>query len=251
MVITLCSMCCIALQAQNNTQWRFVQKFNNGEEHYVSESFEKNSKGNYLIKLKRIFPKKYHDEYVKKYHINIETYEVTSDLVYYGCIFKAWYDNDGNLTESRRQSGVFDYLPKRKPTIGLQFGWSMKEIIMAHNGEQISRNASSVQSNDIYTDVDVAASFPGGQSGLTRWLISNLRYPEKAAYNNEQGRVLVKFVVNTDGSIESPQIINSVSKLLDEEALRLVRIMPKWNPAYKDGSPCRCYFTLPLSFRIQ
>lgn len=102
----------------------------------------------------------------------------------------------------------------------------------------------------IFTAVEQQAAFPGGQAALMKWLSNNLRYPERAQQNDIQGRVIVKFVVNADGSIEQASVVKGVDKDLDAEALRVVRKMPKWQPGKNNGVAVRSYFTLPVTFKL-
>lgn len=103
---------------------------------------------------------------------------------------------------------------------------------------------------EVFTAVEVMAEPPGGMEGLLRYLIENIRYPEEAYKANEQGRVIVKFVVEADGSIADPEIIKGVSPSLDREALRVVREMPKWAPGKVNGKPVASWFNLPVSFKL-
>lgn len=103
----------------------------------------------------------------------------------------------------------------------------------------------------IFVAVEQPAEFKGGQAALMKWLSNNIRYPEAAQQNNVQGRVIVKFVVEKDGSIGSPTIVKGVDRDLDQEALRVVRKMPKWQPGKNNGQPVRSYFNLPVTFRLQ
>lgn len=103
----------------------------------------------------------------------------------------------------------------------------------------------------IFTAVEQQAQFPGGQAALMKWLNSNLRYPERAQQNDIQGRVIVKFVVNADGSIEQASVVKGVDKDLDNEAIRVVKRMPKWQPGKNNGVAVRSYFTLPVTFKLQ
>lgn len=103
----------------------------------------------------------------------------------------------------------------------------------------------------IFVAVEQPAEFKGGQAALMKWLSNNIRYPEAAQQNNVQGRVIVKFVVEKDGSIGNPTIVKGVDRDLDQEALRVVRKMPKWQPGKNNGQPVRSYFNLPVTFRLQ
>lgn len=82
------------------------------------------------------------------------------------------------------------------------------------------------------------------------WLGSNLRYPEAAAANDIQGRVIVKFVIERDGSIGNVTIIKGVDKDLDMEAIRLVKTMPRWQPGKNNGVAVPSYFTVPVTFKL-
>ena len=104
---------------------------------------------------------------------------------------------------------------------------------------------------EIFVAVEQMAEFPGGQAALMKWLSNNIRYPEAAAQNDIQGRVVVKFVVEKDGSIGNAEIIRGVDKDLDREALRVVKKMPKWQPGKNNGVTVRSYFTLPVTFKLQ
>ncbi len=103
----------------------------------------------------------------------------------------------------------------------------------------------------IFTAVEQQAEFPGGTSALMKWLSNNIRYPESAQQNDIQGRVIVKFVVEKDGSIGAVTILKGVDRDLDREAIRVVKKMPKWQPGKNNGVAVRSYFNLPVNFRLQ
>lgn len=107
------------------------------------------------------------------------------------------------------------------------------------------------QEEEIFQAVEQQAEFPGGQAALMKWLSQNIRYPEQAAANDIQGRVIVKFVVEKDGSIGATEILKGVDKDLDREALRVVKKMPKWQPGKNNGVAVRSYFNLPVTFKLQ
>ena len=104
---------------------------------------------------------------------------------------------------------------------------------------------------EIFVAVEQPAEFPGGQQALMKWLSNNIRYPEAAQQNDIQGRVVVKFVVEKDGSIGHAEIVRGVDKDLDREALRVVNKMPKWQPGKNNGVAVRSYFNLPVTFKLQ
>ena len=92
---------------------------------------------------------------------------------------------------------------------------------------------------------------PGGQKELLSFLSLNIKYPTKAIENKIQGRVIVQFVVNKDGSISGAKVVRSVDPDLDKEALRVINSMPKWKPGMQKGEPVSVKFTVPIVFRNQ
>ncbi len=98
--------------------------------------------------------------------------------------------------------------------------------------------------------VERLPEFPGGMSAFVQWLTKNLKYPLTAQRANRQGTVLVSFIVNKDGSIADRKVVKSVSPELDREALRVLRLMPKWKPGEDHGQPCRTYICIPIVFKL-
>lgn len=103
----------------------------------------------------------------------------------------------------------------------------------------------------IYNNIEIMPEFPGGFSELRNFLTSNVNYPESAKTNNIEGRTLVSFVVEKDGSITDIEVLRGFDKDCDAEAVRVVSTMPKWKPGVKDGETVRCRFTLPFTFKIK
>ena len=104
---------------------------------------------------------------------------------------------------------------------------------------------------EVFDVVEENPSFPGGDAALATWLQKNIKYPSAAQDNGIQGRVLVSFVVNKDGSIVEPKILRSVDPSLDKEAIRVVSAMPRWKPGKQRGKAVRVKFNLPVVFRLQ
>lgn len=102
----------------------------------------------------------------------------------------------------------------------------------------------------VFQAVEQPASFPGGTGAMNRWLANNLAYPESAQQNDVEGKVIVQFIVEKDGSISSPKVARGVDADLDREALRVVKRMPRWTPAHNNGVAVRSQFTLPVVFRL-
>lgn len=105
--------------------------------------------------------------------------------------------------------------------------------------------------NKVFDVVEQMPSFPGGPSALMQYLSSNIKYPVVAQENGVQGRVVVSFVVERDGSITDVQVARSVDPSLDREAQRVVRSMPKWIPGKQNGQAVRVKYNVPVAFRLQ
>ena len=101
----------------------------------------------------------------------------------------------------------------------------------------------------IFDVVEQMPSFPGGN--VMAWLSQNLKYPVIAAENGVQGRVVVQFVVEKDGSVTDVHAVKKVDPSLDKEAERVVKSMPKWIPGKQNGSAVRVKYTVPVTFRLQ
>lgn len=98
---------------------------------------------------------------------------------------------------------------------------------------------------------DEYPEFEGGMAALNRWIASRLRYPEEAIYHTKQGKVHVKFVVDEQGRVQFPVAMNKLGYGLEEEALRVVSGIPKFkSPAKISGQPVKCYFVLPVNFKL-
>ena len=104
---------------------------------------------------------------------------------------------------------------------------------------------------EIFMVVEQMPEFPGGMAELMKFLSKNIKYPTIAQENGIQGRVIVQFVVNQDGSIVDPVVMRSVDPYLDKEALRVISTMPKWKPGMQRGKAVRVKYTVPVTFRLQ
>jgi periplasmic protein TonB len=114
--------------------------------------------------------------------------------------------------------------------------------------------ALNVENPDDFKIVDYAErmpSFPGGDKALFEFLSNNIKYPIIPQENMIQGRVICQFVVNKDGTIVEATILRSIDPHLDKEALRVIKLMPKWSPGWQDGKTVRVKYTLPVNFKLQ
>lgn len=114
------------------------------------------------------------------------------------------------------------------------------------------QKAESHNEEEIYVAVMQQAQFPGGQAALNKWVSNHINYPAMAAENDVQGRVVVKCVIEKDGSISAPSVVKGVDSSLDREALRVVKSMPRWQSAKNDaGVAVRSWVTIPVIFKLQ
>ena len=104
---------------------------------------------------------------------------------------------------------------------------------------------------EIFMVVEDQPEFPGGTKALMEYLKKNIKYPAICRENNIQGKVIVTFVVNKDGTITEPEVVKTVNPSLDKEALRVISQMPNWKPGYQRGKPVRVKFTVPVNFQLK
>ena len=103
----------------------------------------------------------------------------------------------------------------------------------------------------IHVSVEVMPEFPGGTAALMKYLGSNIKYPTISQETGSQGKVIVQFVVDRDGTISNPEVVRGVDPYLDKEAIRVISSMPKWTPGVQNGKKVRVKYTVPVSFRLQ
>ena len=112
-------------------------------------------------------------------------------------------------------------------------------------------NVDSVEPDEPLDVVEQMPEFPGGTVELMKFIASNVKYPVKAQKEGVQGRVLVQFIIEKDGTVSGPKVVRAVNIYLDAEAVRVVKLLPKWKPGMQKGQPVRVKFTLPVTFKLQ
>ncbi len=113
------------------------------------------------------------------------------------------------------------------------------------------QSADQNEKDSTFMVVEQMPEFPGGMGECMKFLGENIRYPEVAHKNGVQGRVIMQFVVDKDGSITDPKVVRSVSPEIDSEAIRVIKAMPKWKPGRQRGKEVRVRYTIPVMFRLQ
>ena len=117
--------------------------------------------------------------------------------------------------------------------------------------EAVAQPEPKPEVEKVFDVVEQMPSFPGGPSALMEWLSNNVKYPVVAQENGVQGRVVVSFVVERDGSITDVKVVRGVDPSLDKEASRVVKAMPRWIPGKQNGSAVRVKYNVPVAFRLQ
>lgn len=104
--------------------------------------------------------------------------------------------------------------------------------------------------NKIFTSVEQVPEFPGGLEAFGKYLSKNIRYPAVARENNTQGRVIVSFVCERDGSLTDVKVARGIGDGCDEEAVRVIKASPKWKPGIQNGRPVRVAYSVPIAFTL-
>lgn len=117
--------------------------------------------------------------------------------------------------------------------------------------ETVAQPEPKPEPEKVFEVVEQMPSFPGGDKALMDFLSNNVKYPVVAQENGVQGRVVISFVVEKDGSITDVRVVRSVDPSLDKEAARVVKSMPRWIPGKQNGAAVRVKYNVPVSFRLQ
>lgn len=152
------------------------------------------------------------------------------------------------------------------PLVTIASGAEIMEITCIEDVDEDNMTSSDYESlevgEDVFMLVETMPEFPGGTTALTDYLKKETIYPEQAREDSIQGRVLLSFVVEKDGSISNPTVMKSSGNnrrnpensdlfdQLDAEALRVLSQMPKWNPGMDNGALCRVQYAIPINFRL-
>ena len=133
-------------------------------------------------------------------------------------------------------------------------GRESQEVLAADmtNNTHLSLSSKSREMNEqVFTVVEKMPSFPGGDAELLKYIATNIKYPKESQDNGEQGRVICSFIVGRDGSVNNPEVLRGVTPLLNEEAVRVINTMPRWNPGMQRGKAVAVKYTVPITFRVK
>ncbi|WP_415955996.1 M56 family metallopeptidase [Phocaeicola plebeius] len=126
-----------------------------------------------------------------------------------------------------------------------------EEVVAPVSPKAKEAPADSTAKEEVFMVAEQMPEYPGGMKEMLKFLQENVKYPENAMKNNVQGRVIVQFVVEKDGTPTEFKVLRSVDPDLDAEALRVMKAMPKWKPGMQKGQVVRVKFTVPVSFKLQ
>lgn len=126
----------------------------------------------------------------------------------------------------------------------------------------LAENCKTASGADVKSETDEAGEellevceelplYPGGMEAMWKYMMQSIKYPAAARTLEQQGRVIIRFVVEKDGSVTNLEVLKSVSPLLDAEAVRMVKSMPKWTPGKQKGQPVRTHFVLPVTYKLK
>lgn len=133
-------------------------------------------------------------------------------------------------------------------------GRESQEVLAADmtNNTHLSLSSKSREMNEqVFTVVEKMPSFPGGDAEFLKYIATNIKYPKESQDNGEQGRVICSFIVGRDGSVNNPEVLRGVTPLLNEEAVRVINTMPRWNPGMQRGKAVAVKYTVPITFRLK
>jgi len=184
----------------------------------------------------------YYDEKGHLYHVcHYEQGQLEGDEILY-------YDNKQIRTEGKNKDGKCDgewvgYFPSGKISARASF----------YDGEQVSGNFFNEDGtkNESVSEFSRANSYPGGLRALQRFLIHNLHYPDRAVSRSIHGTVLIGFNISKSGKIENIKVLSPVEESLDEEALRVIGLIPEWEPLIIGGILCDSYQKQPIIFSLE
>ena len=127
---------------------------------------------------------------------------------------------------------------------------SVLAILFTVNTTAVAQNKKTAN-DKVYEKVEVMPEFPGGDQAMMDFVAKNVVYPQEARDKEISGRVMVGFIVEKDGSISDAKVVKGIGGGCDEEAVRVVKAMPKWKPGKEKGKPVRVSFMMPFAFKLQ
>jgi protein TonB len=154
------------------------------------------------------------------------------------------YENGQKILEKNYKGGNLD--GER-----LAYGSNGKPESTEVYKDGVKEKTDSTANEKIFSIVKIMPEFPGGEQAMFKFLSKNVKYPQKARRKGTSGKVYITFVIDTTGSVNYVKAIKGVSPEIDAEAVRVVKLMPKWKPGYQNGRPVSVYCNLPINFSLK
>ncbi|MDR0567434.1 MAG: energy transducer TonB [Prevotellaceae bacterium] len=158
---------------------------------------------------------------------------------------------DDDKVREDEQMASQDQLNETKVTISIANIAGDDDNPNAVDIAELEQHKVVVADEQPFMAVEQMPQFPGGDKALRKYLAEQVRYPALAAENNIQGRVVIRFVVGKDGSVSRVEVLQGIDRVCDEEAVRVVKSMPKWIPGRHNGRAVPVVYTVPIVFKLQ
>jgi len=133
------------------------------------------------------------------------------------------------------------------------YAWSVTSALVKQDTTSKTKTTTKSVSKDdekVFTEVEQLPVFPGGEAALMKFLSTNIHYPLSAAEKGIEGRVILRFIVRKTGEVSDVEVIRGLSPDCDQEAIRVISMMPKWTPGRQNGRDVSVYFTIPIKFML-
>ncbi|MCO5259383.1 MAG: energy transducer TonB [Crocinitomicaceae bacterium] len=212
----------------------------------------------------------YKSSKIEKVNLLPDTSEFVTSIIEFPLVLKPKEENLPALTQKIKTKQFVTLIPTDAQTttsVETQEGLVNQQVGNTTSGGDDGTSGNAVgggtsnggEGNDANTNeviedfVDIEASYPGGHKEMMRYLSKNIHYPEIAVLSNIQGKTTLRFVVGSNGTIESVSVLRKMEGCpeCDAEAIRVIKNMPKWVPAKKKGKVVKSYFTLPIVYKLQ
>ena len=154
-------------------------------------------------------------------------------------------------TEIEEDKRVTSNVEVDKGTDDINVSAAKEEVKVVDEPKKEEPKPEPKKTEEIFKSAEQMPQFPGGDAALMKYINSHIHYPAAAEENNIQGRVVVQFVVEKDGSVGQVKVARSVDRSLDNEAVRVVKSLPKFIPGKQNGQPVRVWYTLPVTFMLK
>lgn len=249
----------LLLSSYSVSAQEYVKVFDDKEiDYYAYSPCEKDEQDHYMLWTKMVIKPEYLTTWRRRMMIETQsnhymTLSYIVQLLKYDFEYKrysvgslAYYNSEGKLIfEDNEILPLWKYI--QPETYIERFFQVAKQFVNAQSQTPRKKDYTG----KVYDVVEQMPSFPGGNEALMKYVQDNVKYPSHISKaERKQGRVVVKFVVERDGSVTNVKVARSVSPLLDKEALRVISNMPKWIPGKQNGRTVRVAYNVPVSFRL-